>query len=137
MYQGGTHGFADARGGMCVRARACLCTLDRICFTRHTCLHESLCVYTHTSGEPHASWQPCICIYIYVYIYMYIYVCMCVYVYMYICICIYVYIGGRVYPYRRMSSLRALTGLGQRSWALVVPRPWTVPPPLGIPNTIP
>ena len=42
--------------------------------------------------------------------------------------------GGRVYPHRRISSLRTLRGLGQRSWVVVVPRPWTVPPPLGIPN---
>ena len=40
---------------------------------------------------------------------------------------------GGIYPYRCISSLRTLTGLGQRSWvAVVVLRPWTVPPPLGI-----
>ena len=50
----------------------------------------------------------------------------------YLCVYIYIYISeGGIYPYRRISSLRTLTGLGQRSWVVVVvlvPRPGTVPP---------
>ena len=44
----------------------------------------------------------------------------------------YLYISeGGFIPTVDISSLRTLTGLGQRSWVVVVvvvPRPWTVPP---------
>ena len=49
---------------------------------------------------------------------------------MYIYIYIYISEGGFT-PTGDISSLRTLTGLGQRSWVVVVPRPWTYrhPPP--------
>jgi len=39
---------------------------------------------------------------------------------------------GGFTPTGDISSLRTLTGLGQRSWVVVVQWPWTVPPPTKI-----